>query len=491
MKHWILAVCAAAALAACGGGGSAPVPAPEVAATERGVPAGPAVAAVIGPAGGSLSSPGGELTVVVPAGAFTSAQQVTIQPITSFAPGARGQAWRIGPEGLQSQVPMTLRWRYDDDTVSGTQPTLLSVATQDAQQRWRRHRAPALDGAARTVSVTTRHFSDWSLVAGAQLIPQQASVKVGQTLALSVQVCVADETSADPADLDVPYYLCSTAPTAAAQTSGWAVNGVAGGGTGTGTVVPASGAGEALALYTAPAQPPQPETVAVSARYRARSGEQLLVANVKIVPDTAEPADCRGWRNVRNLKADVAFDRFTHTMTATDRQQSGTHAGRLVAELIQLSSTDTEAVWMGTTHGPAGGAVSISDRFAYTPAGGGGYSGAFEGSGAPEDTLMAPSMVTLRMTYASCRFDLLGSFSTRAVVTRDGQAAEQVLRIGALYLYRETAPASQRSGGTLQGTRSVQAQSESDLTGYVPVMETLSDWTHAGQTTARWSITPR
>lgn len=496
MKHWILAACAAAALVACGGSGDdagsqTPAPPVDVAPTERGVPTGPAVAATIGPAGGSLSSAGGELTVVVPAGAFASAQQVTIQPITSFAPGARGKAWRIGPEGLRTTVPMTLRWHYDDDSVSGTHPSLLSVATQDTQQRWRRHRDPVLDSAAGTVTVGTRHFSDWSMVAGAQLLPQQASVRVGQSLALAVNECVDYGQTPDPDDDMLPGYVCSTAPTAAGQTSGWAVNGAPGGGAPMGTVVQASGAGEALATYTAPAARPEPDTVAVSARYRKRGGEQLLVANVKILPDTADPADCQGWRNVRNLKADVSFDSFSHTMLATDRIQSGTHAGRLIGELIQLTSTDAEGVWMGHVHGPAAGAVSISDTYSYTPAGGGGYSGSLEGSGPPEDTLVAPSMITLTLTYASCRFDLLGSFSTNVITTRDGEATSQVVRIGALYLYRETAPASQREGGTLQGTRTVQAQSENDLTGYVPVMETLSDWTHQGQTTARWSILPR
>ena len=141
--------------------------------TDVGTPIGTSVSAVVGAAGGQLSTADGTLTVEVPAGAFESDRTLAIQEITNKAHGAKGRAFRITPEGLHTTMPMTVRWRYSESDAQGTDPQALRIAYQDAARIWHVYREPAHDASARTLSVPTTHFSDgrWSLVHSCCRIP--------------------------------------------------------------------------------------------------------------------------------------------------------------------------------------------------------------------------------------------------------------------------------------------------------------------------------
>lgn len=263
-------------VAACGGGGVASTAAGDALSlpASPGRPAVPtavdtviggAASQLIGTAGGSLLSLDGNLSIEVPPGAFAQEHQVTIQEITNEAHGGFGKAYRITPEGLNTPKPMTLRLRYQAGDLQGTAPALLAVATQAAQRTWRAYRRPTVDTAARTLSVQTTHFSDWSTVRGAQLRPGTASVKVNTTIDLRMMRCEFIDVGApagpnNPADLPVPSELkyCDTEPLWASALENWAVNGSVGGSTTAGTVAPVGDALPGQARYTASGAVPGP-----------------------------------------------------------------------------------------------------------------------------------------------------------------------------------------------------------------------------------------
>ena len=206
------ALAAALLMSACGGGGGdsgpeapnlgntpppspAPIPDPEPTPTpqpqptpppqdkapiptEIGEPLGDAISKTIGAGGGELATADGAIAVVVPAGAFAKDEVVSIQEISNEAHGAKGRAFRISPEGLNTPVPMTIRFKYEDDELAGTTLESLRVAYQQADRTWRVYTQPTIDTNAKTLSIKTRHFSDWSRVVGVQILPNAERVKV-------------------------------------------------------------------------------------------------------------------------------------------------------------------------------------------------------------------------------------------------------------------------------------------------------------------------
>ncbi|HSB20646.1 MAG TPA: hypothetical protein VLD85_11600 [Anaeromyxobacteraceae bacterium] len=127
-----------------------------------------------------MDSPGGQLTLAVPAGAVASSVDFTIDEITNTAPGGVGVAYRIGPAGLVLAAPATLTFRADP---AGPAVDALAVSTQDGPSGWW-IRPPGLvrDAAARTLAVDTSHFSDWALVAATTARDLLGAVTLDSTL---------------------------------------------------------------------------------------------------------------------------------------------------------------------------------------------------------------------------------------------------------------------------------------------------------------------
>lgn len=152
----VIIVTAIALLIGCGGGGG------SGSSGDTSPPVSPA-SQVIGASGGTLSTADGALVIQVPAGALTSDVTLTAAPITASASRAVGQTWRIEPEGTTFATPVTITFKYTDAMLKGKPPENLKIAYQSAGASWT-SLTPTLDKTAKTVSVTSSHFSDWSMV---------------------------------------------------------------------------------------------------------------------------------------------------------------------------------------------------------------------------------------------------------------------------------------------------------------------------------------
>lgn len=258
----------------------------QAVATAVGGPTGTPAGATIGAAGGHLAAADGRLSLDIPAGALAGDTVIGIQPLTNTAHGKRGATYRLTPDGQVFLKPVTLTFAYTDQDLLGTAAGLLGAAFQTREGFWQWTGDAAVDTAARTVSVATSHFTDFSLVAGLQLRPGKKVVKPGERAGLDVVECYPETVAGSGGSLVTLGNACDSdlAPVSkASHASDWSVNGNAGGGGVFGTV---SG-NTAGATYKAPATAPTPPTVAVSARVdRGSKGITLLVSNITIAQDS-------------------------------------------------------------------------------------------------------------------------------------------------------------------------------------------------------------
>ncbi|CCG99625.1 hypothetical protein FAES_1615 [Fibrella aestuarina BUZ 2] len=165
---------------------------------------GEATTATIGPAGGNLTSPDERLTINVPAGAVERSQAFSAQPITNTGPQGLGTGFRLAPHGITFKKPVTIRVRYDPETLDGTVAEALALAYQSDKGIWRLAAKSKVDTVTHTVSVETTHFSDWALLERALLTPNVGFVKPGDNLRLEVSLLDAAVTIPPVQDTDVP-----------------------------------------------------------------------------------------------------------------------------------------------------------------------------------------------------------------------------------------------------------------------------------------------
>ncbi|HET9836331.1 MAG TPA: hypothetical protein VFP88_08325 [Rhodanobacteraceae bacterium] len=252
-------------------------PAPQPVSTAVGKPLAAATSRTLGSAGGESSSADGRLSVRIPAGALDAPRAISLQPISNQAPGGRGSAWRLEPSGSHFAKPVQLVFHYTDQDLKGSAPQALTIASQDAQGHWWIPRKPVLDEKAHTVSVAAEHFSDWSLLSGFQLDPDEATVKAGHSVTLREMYCT-DST----ANENGPIALLPCEPVSGdlATLGDWQANGVAGGDAGNGTV---QAHGDFSAIYTAPQKAPGNNPVAVSAQLQGALDKTRLIANITVV----------------------------------------------------------------------------------------------------------------------------------------------------------------------------------------------------------------
>ena len=159
------------------------------AATEIGTPVGPNVSREIGPAGGTLVSPDGRLTLNVPRNALTETVAFSIQPITNKSEGGLGLAYRLGPDGKTFTTPLQLSVRYDDHDLEGTVPEALTIAYQDGKGAWHAQKSGTLDEAAKTLTVATTHFTDEACLARFRIRPAEATIYVGNDICIELIEC--------------------------------------------------------------------------------------------------------------------------------------------------------------------------------------------------------------------------------------------------------------------------------------------------------------
>ncbi len=159
------------------------------ASTEVGTPEGDKVTRDIGPAGGSIASPDGRLTLAVPQNALAETVTFAIQPITNKAGNGLGSAYRLEPNGKTFATPLEISVRYDDHDLEGTVPEALSLAYQDQQGAWHAQKSAKLDPAAKTLTVATTHFTDFAFLARLRLLPVESKLHPGVSQGITLFLC--------------------------------------------------------------------------------------------------------------------------------------------------------------------------------------------------------------------------------------------------------------------------------------------------------------
>ena len=277
----------AAFLNGCGGGGGAAQDSspPTASVTAVGVIDNNEIGsgATIGAGGGTLSTVDNKLTLTIPAGALAADTQINIKRITNKAHGGIGGGFRLEPDGLTFNVPVTLTFAYTDNDLAFNDPEVLGAAFQTSDGYWQWLGAPVLDMATHTLTVTTTHFTDFSLVKGFQIQPASKTIRTNESAALNIVYCY--QPALGDNDLQPLGFACDTSddqlapllPTAVV--SDWSVNGIIGGNSSVGTVSGSS----AAATYIAPGTAPNSNPVAVSAQVAYGSVAVTVVANITVV----------------------------------------------------------------------------------------------------------------------------------------------------------------------------------------------------------------
>jgi hypothetical protein len=491
-----------ALLAACGGGGVAapgstpasappsvpvPTPTPPVAAepTPRGLPVGSIASARIGPAGGVLASSDGSLSLTVPAAALDREYTISMQAIQNLAHGAKGRAWRIEPEGLVSALPMTLSFKLSEQDLSGSALGVMNIATQNAQGRWLAYRSPHRDSASNTLSVSTTHFSDWSVIAGAQLKPGASEVVVNQGLDLRIVDCPL--LSGDPNSPTALIGACATQPLLPGELSNWAVNGISGGSAGVGSIVAAPDSGIAtspVARYTAPNVPPASNPVAVSVNYtRLAPGATplILVSRLRVVP----LANCAWLHNLNELDYEVEMG-YEFSSSAGGGSLSLKQSGLIRGQMQRVFDNDLMGVWQGVTNE---GHVELNDTWSL-----GQQSERMFGSGQPVAQGEHASGAQLTVDYTNCTYTIQARMSVMGSSGKPNDPPEPK-RVGSMLRGNERIYTT-----FLGGEMPMPSRSEySPLGSYAPgglaysrlVDEGSTEPGAAGEARVRWQVLPR
>jgi len=275
-----------------GSGGTAqPTP------TAVGTNFGSASTGTIGATGGTLSSLDSGLTVSIPAGALTKDTIIGIQPITNNAHGKLGIAYRMTPDGLKFSNPVSLTLKYDDAELNGTSADALGVAFQTADGYWQWVSDPVIDTTAKTITVTTSHFSDFSGVKGFVIDPASKTILANTSVTLSVWSCY--DPGGDPPEIRGYGYVCEPATTESgspvrnATVSEWSVNGIPGGNETVGSVISLA----EVASYSAPWTKPTPATVNVTARVSAGGKTTLATSQITITEKVYSGTLYFDWNN--------------------------------------------------------------------------------------------------------------------------------------------------------------------------------------------------
>ncbi|HEX4850603.1 MAG TPA: hypothetical protein VFV08_07350 [Puia sp.] len=228
--------------------------------TPPGIPTGASTSKFIPSTGGSLTTADGKMEIDIPSGALPSGDTITIQNMMNFAWGGVGEAYNFLPNGLKFSTPVTIKYHYNADDMKGASPIATRIAYQDSSGLWRGLRMSTADTVNQVISVSTNHFTEYSLFdclfispgAGGNVQDHKIMVTKSNDWDV-VLITISDATSGSSStgspddDLLAPPYSVGQA-----EIDGWSVNGIQNGNSIYGTI---AGHGT-TATYTAPAQVP-------------------------------------------------------------------------------------------------------------------------------------------------------------------------------------------------------------------------------------------
>jgi hypothetical protein len=244
--------------------------------TAVGAPVAPAITKTIGPEGGTIASADNSISIIVPAGAVTATTSFSIQPIENKTPNGIGSAYRLSPEGFQFTKPVTITFRYNDQMINGSLPGFLYIACQDKEGIWKAQLKTSRDLTNKTLSITSLHFSDWSVFENFRLDVEKPVLATNESTTLEVKEVNFLASLTNPeAELDE---VRTTQ-----KTGNWKLNGEG--------HLTASGA---TASYIAPAVEPDPNPVSISVEVsdiptgNGTKGKVILFANIFVADNFME-----------------------------------------------------------------------------------------------------------------------------------------------------------------------------------------------------------
>ncbi|WP_341835528.1 hypothetical protein WJU16_21870 [Chitinophaga pollutisoli] len=245
---------------------------------EHGTPQGAPVTKTIGPAGGTLQTPEGNISVEIPAGAVSAETNFSIQAVSKTLESATGTAYRLRPENVEFKKDVKITFRYTDDDLIGTTEDDLYLAFQNAEGYWDRFIMTEIDKSARKLHVQTKHFSDWTIerVFWIENHHKKTSLRAGEDAGFLVYF--SDKLNGDK--------VLNTALVPDANVETWFVNGP-----GTFNHTNAN-----ACVYTAPASIQEPKEIAIGVRIRnmvskrhpdraGNAGLAIVQVPIQLVPD--------------------------------------------------------------------------------------------------------------------------------------------------------------------------------------------------------------
>jgi len=293
--------------------------------TAVGTPVGTPSSATIDAAGGSLMSPDGRLELIIPANALSAATTISIQPVTNETPLGAGLGFELLPNGQTFSMPVTVRFHYDSTDLLGTDARALAIATQKANRIWYRLGTPALDPVAKTLSITSTHFSAYNMYHSLRLIPYHDEIAVKKTSLVAVVFVVEGE--ADETGFPLSPYVFYSVPS---QIS-WSVNGSPMGTPQNGTLV--STPNVSSATYTAPGTTANMTSnpVAVTAEVNIPGkGTMSLISNITVLDAGASG----------RVSMSINVDGTRSHTNGTTRTWTESGSGTLVYDLPSAEITD-------------------------------------------------------------------------------------------------------------------------------------------------------
>lgn len=272
-----------------------PEPAKPGVPTAVGKPLGALVSKTIGPAGGTLSSADGTMTLRFPAGALSKETLITAQPVENTAFGGAGLGYELSPHGTKFAKPVTLSWTYKDSDLRGSSPEALGIAYQDDKGIWQGRDNLVVNAEQHRVIAPLYHFSRYSFYENFWMEPMEKTLAPNEVIELKVlyQENHTDaggtgtehdtlETNASIEDMLSPLALPEQL-LKEDQVKNWQINGQ--------TIVdkPDSPIGfmgynkGKSVYYKAPAKAPEKNPVAVSVEViLPKKGKLLLISNLTI-----------------------------------------------------------------------------------------------------------------------------------------------------------------------------------------------------------------
>ena len=152
--------------------------------------------AQIGPAGGSIRSADGRLTLKIPAGALAAPTTLSIAPTVNTAPNAIGSAYSLSPIGLAFARPAQLALSYAQEDLAGTGAGALGLASQEGTG-WLAILGGSVDPVTRTLRVPVPSTSPGPASAGARRIPLRAAANGNVAPYASVSIEPAERSVAE------------------------------------------------------------------------------------------------------------------------------------------------------------------------------------------------------------------------------------------------------------------------------------------------------